>query len=379
MRKVIGLLAPRLLCLVLVFCLSMPSVAYAAPTQPDNNMQLDETNSAETEVIEGQKPDDNKSDDNKGDSSEESSQAVDKEQSESTIEEPAKEDDKDKNEDNKEDTDENLTDTSEEEELLVEEPAEEEELLEDANHGKAGDNITWSYDESTYTLSFKGSGRMYDYSYGNNQQAGDPSNSNAPWYNYHEVKISSNTYRNINIEFSDDITYIGSMSFVKFGIHSMKLPAKLTGIGKYAFSNARVTTGKNNPLVIPSTVKKVDDYSFYGASISYIEFKPGVKEIGKNAFYRCDKLKTVTIPASVEYLHGQAFAACPEIESFEVSPDHKAIQQINGVVISRDGSRLLLCPRKLAGTYRIPDGVKEISSSAFDDCRDDSPYLYDTI
>lgn len=284
MKKVIGLLAPRLLCLVLVFCLSMPSVAYAAPTQPDNNMQLDETNSAETEVIEGQKPDDNKSDDNKEDSSEEPSQAVDKEQSESTIEEPAKEDDEDKNEDNKEDTDENLTDTSEEEELLVEEPAEEEELLEDANHGKAGDNITWSYDESTYTLSFKGSGRMYDYSYGNNQQAGDPSNSNAPWYNYHEVKISSNTYRNINIEFSDDITYIGSMSFVKFGIHSMKLPAKLTGIGKYAFSNARVTTGKNNPLVIPSTVKKVDDYSFYGASISYIEFKPGVKEIGKSAF-----------------------------------------------------------------------------------------------
>ncbi|SFH94556.1 Listeria/Bacterioides repeat-containing protein [Pseudobutyrivibrio sp. OR37] len=300
MKKAIGLLAPRLLCLALIFCLSTPSVAYAMQAQPAYQAQLNQTDAAEINEGEGQK-----SDDKKGESSEEPSQSGEKEPSESTNENPAQapgenkpgennpgesqtgesKPDEEKTEENKEsDTDENLTDPSEEEELLLEEPAEEEELLEDANHGKAGDNITWSYDESTYTLSFKGSGRMYDYSYGNNQQAGAPSDSNAPWYNYHKVMISANTSRDINIEFSDDITYIGSMSFVKFGIHSMKLPAKLTGIGKYAFSDASVTTGKNNPLVIPGTVKKVDDYSFYRASISYIEFKPGVKEIGKSAF-----------------------------------------------------------------------------------------------
>lgn len=151
------------------------------------------------------------------------------------------------------------------------------------------------------------------------------------------------------------------------GMTEVTIPETITQIATRAF---QCCNGLTN-VTIPGSVVNIGESAFsLCTNMLSVTLQEGVKEIGKNAFFRCDKLKTITIPASVEYLHSQAFAACPEIESFEVSPDHKALRQMNGVVFSRDGSRLLLCPRKLAGTYRIPNGVKEISSSAFADCRE---------
>ena len=151
------------------------------------------------------------------------------------------------------------------------------------------------------------------------------------------------------------------------GMTDVTIPETVTQISARAF---QCCDGLTN-VTIPGSVTSVSEWAFsLCRNMSSVTLQEGVKEIGKNAFYRCDKLKKITIPASLAHIHSQAFSDCPQVESFDISPDNKALQQKNGVVFSSDGSRLLFCPGKLSGTYQIPDGVKEISVSAFENCRE---------
>ena len=151
------------------------------------------------------------------------------------------------------------------------------------------------------------------------------------------------------------------------GMTDVRIPETVTHITSRAF---QCCDGLTN-VTIPGSVECIEDGAFsFCVNLLSVTLQEGIRKIGKHAFFRCDKLKTVTIPASLEHIHGEAFLSCTEIESFDVSPNHKSLQQKNGVVFSSDGSRLLLCPGKLSGTYRIPNGVKEISINAFESCRE---------
>ena len=151
------------------------------------------------------------------------------------------------------------------------------------------------------------------------------------------------------------------------GMTDVTIPETVTNIASRAFQRCDGLTN----ITIPGSVERIEDGAFsFCLNLVSVTLQEGIRKIGKHTFFRCDKLKTVTIPASLEHIHSEAFLSCTEIESFDVSPDHKVLQQKNGVVFSKDNSQLLLCPGKLSGTYRIPNGVKEISINAFESCRE---------
>jgi hypothetical protein len=50
-----------------------------------------------------------------------------------------------------------------------------------------------------------------------------------------------------------------------------------------------------------------------------------VTEIGKNAFYTCEKLKSVTLNATVEYLDYSVFANCEALEEIVIPEGVKTI------------------------------------------------------
>lgn len=151
------------------------------------------------------------------------------------------------------------------------------------------------------------------------------------------------------------------------GMTDVTIPETVTHIGAHAFQSCNGLTS----ITIPGSTARIGDWAFsFCLNLTNVSLQEGVREIGEKAFFRCDRLKTVTIPVSVERIRSGAFSGCPEIEGFDVSQDHKALQQKNGIVFSSDGSRLLLCPGKLSGAYRIPNGVKEIDVSAFENCRE---------
>lgn len=75
-----------------------------------------------------------------------------------------------------------------------------------------------------------------------------------------------------------------------------------------------VITGafKNNKtiktIVIPDTVKYIDDESFYGCTaLESVTFGNGVEEIGDYAFENCTSLSKVYIPVSVKKIGAEAF------------------------------------------------------------------------
>ncbi len=142
---------------------------------------------------------------------------------------------------------------------------------------------------------------------------------------------------------------------------------------------------------IPSSVKKIKETAFYGnKKITEITMPDNLTEIETGAFVNCTSLKKVTlnknlksipdyafnntgiedinIPASVTSLNSIAFIGTATLKNINIDPNNSVYKSDNGIVFSKDGTKLLMYPRgKTDASYAIPDTVKSIGESAFID------------
>ena len=142
--------------------------------------------------------------------------------------------------------------------------------------GSCGTSVTYSYDQSTKTLTISGTGDMEDY--GNVFDR--------PWDGY----CSS--------------------------IKSIVIGNGVTSIGKNAFNNCEFLES----ITIPANVKSISEYAFYSCQkLTTVIFDgtPTLATIGKYAFRNCLSLESITIPASVTSIGDEAFM-CRELMSVEV-------------------------------------------------------------
>lgn len=187
-------------------------------------------------------------------------------------------------------------------------------------NGACGDDLTYSYDPTTHTLTISGTGDMYGFG----------SVSSQPWTSYQ----SSIT----NLVVEEGVTSIGDHAFCGTKISTMSLPESLETIGDVAFSNFPM-----QEIYIPSKVHDLLLTSFdvnnlsslvvseenpyyttvdgvlYSKDMSTLIFCPsanpateytipeGVTTIGKNAFFSNAYIKSVTIPDSVTTIEEGAF------------------------------------------------------------------------
>ena len=76
-----------------------------------------------------------------------------------------------------------------------------------------------------------------------------------------------------------------------------------TAIGGYAFAyNSNIDT-----IVLPSTVTKLEEYSFRGTSATKVVLNEGLTEIGAYAFSKASNLKEINFPSTVTTVGEQAF------------------------------------------------------------------------
>ncbi len=129
------------------------------------------------------------------------------------------------------------------------------------------------------------------------------------------------------VSFGENVCVIGAYAF--YGCESLNnvvLPRGLTTIGSSAFENCSSLTS----IVIPGTVEEVGNNKFEyidsneGSYISYdctsifkncsslknVVLENGVKIIGKEAFFGCVSLESVTIPKSVWTIAEDSFTEC---------------------------------------------------------------------
>lgn len=142
--------------------------------------------------------------------------------------------------------------------------------------GTCGDNLTWTFDETTGTLTISGSGDMMDFH----------DASYAPWYEYLKQ------YKIKKIVIENGITSISDDAFMyDLSLESVSLPESLVSIGDYAFM------GDINlkDVSLPQGIESLGTAAFYDCGFLNIYIPAGLSTIGESAFFSCDKLYEITV------------------------------------------------------------------------------------
>ncbi|MBQ9531415.1 MAG: leucine-rich repeat protein [Eubacterium sp.] len=191
------------------------------------------------------------------------------------------------------------------------------------------------------------------------------------------------------IVFPDSVTSIGGQSFQGCTkLSELYITKNITDIGYLSFGmcsaltsiqvdsanskydsrddcNAIIEKSTNNLIiggnetVIPSSIKSISLYAFYGCSgITDVNIPSGVLSIGNRAFYNCSSLESITIPDSVESIGESAF---------ENTPYFNDASNWNGNVLYINSS-LIKCEESYSGDFIVPENVTCIASNAFIGC-----------
>ena len=226
--------------------------------------------------------------------------------------------------------------------------------------GTCGSGATYSFNESTQTLSISGSGAMRDYS--NIDEF-------APWYDYRDkiliIKIGEgitsigmhafiNCKNLISVNISNTVSFIGFESFYGCSkLSSIDLPNSIVDIDENAFASCGLTS-----IVIPSNVTSIKTNTFSCCTyLNSVTIPYGVTSIGERAFDSCENLASINIPNSVLYIGEYAFNYCWKMTSLEIPSSVKSI----GKYAFKNCFGLT--------SMTIPSSIVSIEEGTFDNCQ----------
>ena len=262
--------------------------------------------------------------------------------------------------------------------------------------GSCGTSANYVFKQADGSLAISGSGAVRDYIV--NTLTGK---SGAPWSDF-EVK---------SVSIGSSITGIGDGAFAGCGkIETLVLPSKVTSIGDYVCmgctslknvtfdgtistlpigtfkgcSSLNSVSGLGNNLTtiqaevfedctslkrisLPDKVTRIEDDAFNGAGLIGVSLPSSLKYIGKGAFSGTE-INGVTIPAATTNLIESAFWNCQNLETIEVNSSNSKYASTDGILTTKDGSKIILCPAGKEGTVTLPHRVSEIKENAFAGC-----------
>ncbi len=201
--------------------------------------------------------------------------------------------------------------------------------------GVCGDDLAYTLDLNTKTLTITGTGPMDDFG-----QHGEPvlrPEGANPWYHYHDQ------IETIRIEVG--VTTIGCMAFYRFSaLTRVELPESLTKIGGSAFSGC--------------------------VKLSEIQLPENLQQVAAGAFDHCERLQALTLPAGLTAFSPLSVTGCESLAAFNVAEGNPAFAAKDGVLFSKDGSVLICYPQGKTGNgYNVPNEVKEIGDRAFESAK----------
>ena len=222
--------------------------------------------------------------------------------------------------------------------------------------GSCGENLTWSFDETTGTLTISGTGAM--------SITGD-----IPWLDYRDSIVS--------IVVESGATTISQGAFGhSSALTSVTLPGTLTSIGSAAFYQCKKLTS----ITLPNTIKVICEYTFFGcSSLATVNLPNSLRTVEASAFQNCASLKQIVLPDTVTTVGEYAFCGCTSLTSLTLSDKLSSIgkeafsncpglQKIDlpDTLTSIGVSAFSGCS-SLTSMY-IPSGVTRIPDSAFRNC-----------
>ena len=185
---------------------------------------------------------------------------------------------------------------------------------------------------------------------------------------------------------------VHSNAFYNTGLTSLYLPANLSYVGEYAFIGLKDLTaytvadenpryksingvlygkdgkkliaypaGKTGNFTVPKEVETIGFGAFENSLIEAVNFEDGINllTIGYRAFYKSEKLASVSIPESVVSIDFYAFAECRNLERVTFAENNKLTGIYEGAFLNCSSLTDII----------IPDNIVEVSDFAFYGCR----------
>lgn len=226
------------------------------------------------------------------------------------------------------------------------------------NKGKCGENLTWTYDDATKTLTISGTGAMADY---------DTSEKHMnPWHTYRtrmSVVVIEEGVTSIgryafydcvyldSVKVSNSVTSIGEYAFLQTGLSKIDLSANLKSIARHAFEHTALSS-----IEIPNSVTEIGDSVFFACSgLKSVTYGSGMSYIGRSFFENCSNLTSVKIPNSIDTIKEYAFRGCVRLASIDIP---NSVTSIAAKAFYGSGLNKLV----------IPKGVTSIGEDAFGFC-----------
>ena len=170
--------------------------------------------------------------------------------------------------------------------------------------GQCGDNVYWSFDETTGELVISGEGDMWDYTLGR-----------SPFSKNIDI---------VSVTIEEGITSIGKGSFASCGLRNIYIPDSITTIGDYAFAYSEYLES----VEIPYGVTKINEGIFmWCLHLASVNIPDNVTSIGNCAFLACPSLRTINIPDSVTSIGDSAFYSCFGITEITIPESVKTIEK----------------------------------------------------
>jgi len=179
-------------------------------------------------------------------------------------------------------------------------------------------------------------------------------------------KVFYRCYSLKSVTFNDNLKSIGASAFSGCtSLESVVFAKGLTSIGEKAFYNCNVL----KEVKLLDNVEKIEESAFeFCDALQKISLSPALKEIGDRAFAGCP-ITSIVIPAKVGKIGYGIFSTCEKITAIEVEGANPDFVSSDGVLFSKDKTRLLQYPAaKSATSFAIPNSVKKIDKEAFYGC-----------
>ena len=140
---------------------------------------------------------------------------------------------------------------------------------------------------------------------------------------------------------------------------SVVVPNSVTKIGKYAFGKIRSLKS----VVLGDKVKTIGEFAFCDLGIESIDLPERLDTICFGAFWACEHLKSIRIPASVKEIGETPFGVCSNLAEIEVDTRNSRYVSENGFLytIKRD-SILDYTYGDPKETLYIPNSVTYVAS-----------------
>ena len=176
---------------------------------------------------------------------------------------------------------------------------------------------------------------------------------------FYATKLKSVQFHN-----QSQLKTIQSYAFAYTHLIEIELPATVETLGDYAFTHS---TLEEIIFKDQSNLKTIGKYAFYNnVFLKFIEVPEGVLTIDDYAFYAAFSLDFAYIPSTVTKIGIDAFGYTRMLMRIEVSEDNAIYQDQSGVLMSKDGIRLIHYPSNHhERNYTLPNSVVYIQDRAF--------------